>query len=270
MQKPVKESTLLKLPAEIRSQIFRYLMTCAAGVVIRSLFIREYYRTFFMSQQHVDVCTPLLLVCRQITNEILPILYAGPMFKCFSRVERLCCQVGLVNFGFITQMNIDIDDVYLLDESLSARSDIGGDSDNSFNERLNFHSLEVLEVEAFHSMALRHDGNLGQKREALRLCYQAQRILKRHPWLRVVVQRGPQGNGGSDAIDLGFGRLRWRLLKDDRIKHPDEQIVDLELMVAHLETMLQAADQNAEATSLAVSWTKTGIFRQYPYLDPLT
>lgn len=137
--------------------------------------------------------------------------------------------------------------------------------------RLKFANLEVLQVEGYQAMALTSRGSRKARLEGLRLCKFAKEILAYHPSLASLVQQDTVGNGGSDAVDMGMARVRWRFLRHQRSKAVNEHVVD----VVALEEMLRAMVEIDERDALARDrghdfpvWGQGGTFQQYPYLHP--
>lgn len=306
-------SPLLQLPLEIRLHIWSLLLTPDDPLVMRSFFIRAYYRSIFMTQQPKSICTSVLRVCKQIAYEALPILYGLPEWRAACRFEALASQVSITNFSFIKHMYVDVDDLpsivgsLLLDmqesdpdhrmgtsssvelklelESRALLENMISSSPSSsqlqalpagmvspwapMQRRLKFTNLEVLQVDGYQTMALTSRGSRKARLEGLRLCKFAKEILAYHPSLASLVQQDSVGSGGSDAIDVGMGRVRWRFLRHQRCKTVNEHMVD----VAALEEMLRAMVEMDEMDALARHrghnfpiWGQGGTFQQYPYL----
>lgn len=225
------KSPFLALPYELRTEIYQHLLTPITTLTLRCLFIRKDYRNVFMTQQPKDICTALLRVCRQITHETLPILYAHPHWRCACRMENLALQIGIPNFALTTHLAIDPDDL----PTVATCLDIQRHGSRAHapllpptTAGLRFARLETLEVEGFQAAAL--DASLGTRRmrvEALRLCELARRILASHPQLTCLLQRGPAGDGGADARDLSWGRVRWRFVTSRAQRREGEHPVDL-------------------------------------------
>lgn len=146
-------SPLLSLPLEIRRQIWTFVLTPSQPLTMRSLFIRAHYRSIFMTQQPKQINTSILRVCRSITAECLPILYSLPHWRSACRFESLASQVGIENFGHITRMSVDVDDLpsivgsLLLDmQERNGEQDLLGDQCRSSIElKLELESRALLE-----------------------------------------------------------------------------------------------------------------------------
>ncbi len=306
-------SPLLSLPLEIRLQIWSLLLTPVDPLVIKSLFIRTYYRSKFMTQHPKQLCTTVLRVCKQITDEALPILYGLPEWRAGCRFEALASQVSINNFSFIKHMCVDADDLpsivgsLLLDMQESNPDHRTGTSSNvelklelesrellenmisssssssqaqalpagivspslPIQRRLKFANLEVLQVEGYQAMALTSRGSRKSRLEGLRLCKFAKEILAYHPSLAVLVQQDSVGNGGSDAVDMGMGRVRWRFLRYKGCKAENEHVVDLNVLEETLRAMVVIDEEDAIARHQESSfpiWGQGGSFQQYPYL----
>lgn len=109
---------LLSIPTEIRLQIWTYLMKPAEQLIVRSLFIRTYYRTVFMSQHSKEFEGQLLRVCKTVTAEVLPLLYGLPHWRASCRIENLASQISIANFCLIRRMTVDVDDLRVVVDSL--------------------------------------------------------------------------------------------------------------------------------------------------------
>lgn len=280
------ENKLLNLPIEVRLQIWTYLITPTYPLVMRSLFLRSNYRNIFMTQQIKQLCISLLPVCRQITSEVLPILYAAPIWRAACRLEALASQIGVKNFALIRKLGVDADDLGNLIESLvldakdATFPNTANKQSNSMvvlpePRRLRFAKLEVLEVEGYQSVALTSKGSQKSRKEALTLCSFAKQILSYHPILNVLVQTGGD-MGRSDALDLSMGRVKWRFLRETGTECPrmaaNEHKVDLDALHDMLNGIVELDQQDVdnklrEKEALA-GWTDEG-FRQYPYLTSL-
>ena len=296
-------SVLLQLPLEIRLQIWSLLVTPTDPLVMRSLFIRAYYHSIFMSQQSKGICTSILRTCKQIAQETLPILYGLPEWRAACRLEPLASQIGIANFSLIKHICVDVDDLpsivgsllldlqerdpgyqtgtsssvelklelesrALLENMISSRplypqsQPLPVGMVPSMQRRLRFVNLEIVQVEGYQTMALTNRGSRKVRLEGLRLCKFAREILAYHPRLAVMVQQDPAGNGGSDAVDLGMGRVRWRFLRHQEYKAVNEHPVDL----AALEELLRAMVEIDEEDAMARHRDHNGVYQQYPYL----
>lgn len=138
-------------------------------------------------------------------------------------------------------------------------------------QRLKFANLEVLQVEGYQTMALSSRGNRKSRLEGLRLCKFAKEILAYHPSLAVLVQQDPSGNGGSDAVDMGMGRVRWRFLRHEGCKAANEHVADLSALEKALKAMVEIDEEGAlgrqqQQQHTVPAWGQGGTFQQYPYL----
>lgn len=307
-----KQCKFLALPAEIRLQIWTLLLTPPTPLVMRCLFIRDHYRSVFMTQQPKNFTIAILRLCKQTTAEVLPILYGQPLWRAACRSEALASQVGISNFGLIKRICVDIDDLptivgsLVLDmqenehspqllkgmptvelklemESRALMENMMLDATSSemltpaaaiSQRRLRFANLEVLEVEGYQTVALSQKGSRRSRLEGLRLCNFARQILSYHPTLDVLVQQAKVGNGGSDAVDLTMGRVRWRFLRTAGTSPPAKSINEYNVDLDELEDLLRvlvelheegAASRRSEREKLP-GWMEDGSFRQYPYL----
>jgi len=268
-----------------------------------------------MTQQPKAICTTVLRVCKQITHEVLPILYGRPEWRAACRVEALASQISIANFGLIKHMCVDVDDLpsivgsLLLDmqeadpdhrmgtsssvelklelESRALLENMISSSPSSsqpqalpagmispwtpMQRRLKFANLEVLQVEGYQAMALTSRGSRKARLEGLRLCKFAKEILAYHPSLASLVQQDTVGNGGSDAIDMGMGRVRWRFLRHQRCKAVNEHVVDVVALEEMLRAMVEIDEKDAQVRHKGHDfpiWGQGGPFQQYPYLHP--
>ncbi|KAK5091052.1 hypothetical protein LTR05_001232 [Lithohypha guttulata] len=308
------ECALLALPLEIRLQIWSLLLAPPAPLIMRSLFIRSGFQNVFMSQQAKRITVTLLLLCKQIAAEALPLLYAQPTWKASCRLEALASQIGTDNFGLIKRISVDADDLAsvisslvldiqenepklrsslvlagvglktepgfqgridsMIADSPASGFDLGASPPRS--RRLRFSNLEALEVEAYQTIALTNRGSRRTRKEALRLCDFARQILLYHPVLNQLVQQGGFGRGGSDAIDLEMGRVRWRFLRSTGKERPSMTVHEHEVDLDQLEDMLRALIEMDDEDEInrrrekegVAGWTEEG-FRQYPYLSSL-
>lgn len=272
------QCALLHLPLEIRLQIWALLLQPPDRLVMKSLFIRRNYRNVFMSQQAKNLTLSLLRLCKQVTVEALPILYAQPTWLASCRMESLASQIGTSNFGLIRRLCVDADDLstiigsLILDMSeqepttnalisspsvelslelesraLMENMMLEGSSDQLFmrtdlvsQRRLRFSNLDVLEVEGYQAMALTSLGNRKSRREGLRLCNFARQILRYHPTLDVIAEQGPTNFGGSDAMDYTMARVKWRFLRVNGTGAPRKNATEHWLDINALENMLKA------------------------------
>ena len=259
-------SHLLALPTEIRLQIWTYLLSPPQQLIMRSLFIRAYYRTVFMSQQSKGLECQLLRVCKDVAGEILPILYGIPHWRAQCRFENLAGQISIANFCLIKRMSVDVDDLPGIADSLLLdlkEEDVPISPWPPVRRRLRFVNLEVLQVDGYQCIALTSKGNSASRLEGLRLCKLAGNIISYHPSLSVLAQTNQAGTGGSDAIDVYMERVKWKFLRDVKQITPDEHVVDL----SDLETLLQALMDNEGNLSHRANWSEKGQYQQYPYLQ---
>lgn len=272
------QCALLALPVEIRLEIWMILLQPPDLLVMKSLFIRRNYRNVFMSQQAKKLTLSLLRVCKQITAEALPVLYAQPTWLASCRMESLASQIGTSNFGLIKRLCVDADDMTTIIGSLildiqerepSASSLIASSAvelsleldsralmenmmledpsdqlltqtDLVSQRRLKFSSLDILEVEGYQAMALTSRGNRKSRREGLRLCNFARQILRYHPTLDAIVEQAPSSTGGSDALDYTMARVKWRFLRVSGTCAPGKTAMEHWLDIDALEEMLRA------------------------------
>jgi len=269
----------LTLPPEIRHQIYTLLLTpTTPNLTIRDFFIRTNFRNVFMSQQPKQICLSVLLVCKQITYEALPVLYGLPLWRCGCRLEGLASQIGWANFGLIRRMGCDADDLGFVVGSLGEddRDLVGGNGHGGLGDgggleekaRLRFTGLEMLQVDGYQTMSLTSVGDMKARVEGLNLCRMVQSILDKHPSLALLAQgEKSTGHGGGDAWDFTTGRVKWRLLRYERDLVHGEHIVDLPGMIELFQTLIEHDEkEDAKKNSLLTRWTSTGVFQQYPYL----
>lgn len=200
------------------------------------------------------------------------------------------------NFNLVRRMHIDADDLPLVVRSLKQdqrlremREEVATEAFAEITEeertlfvqrmahyeqirRLRFVSLEMLLVEGYQAVAITSVGDQRAREEALNLCKLAREITTGHPSLSILVQRDKRGNGGSDALDLTMGRVRWRFLRYERDILPGEHIVDLEAMIEMIQEIIEHDHKEGvrRKSSLPTGWTDTGVFEQYPYLPGRT
>lgn len=300
---------LFSLPLELRLQIYDLLLTpyslppaapIPIPLPIGPLFIRAHYKTLFMSQHpQMNFQTNLLRVNRQIAAECLPILYSQTFWRSSCRLEQLASQIGHINFGHIKSMEVDPDDLSSLLASLrrdaedreiaratatallnqshtdDAQTSTSTPTQPPISRRLRFTNLDRLHVSGYQTLSPTSRGTKKSRLEARALCFTAMSILSVHPTLSVLVQTELNINdGGADARDLSYGRVKWRFLRHRTEMREDEFVVDLVEVISLFESLIgmdgegevEGRSGNGERLGLT-SWRDgDGVFRLYPYL----
>jgi hypothetical protein len=167
--------TLLGLPVEIRLNIYTLLFLCASTLRIEPAspsyqqalddeqgpsqryqirispvqFCRPAYlkRPFSTDDYGLGLTSQLLLTCRQIYSEALPLIYSLNKFDCSLRsAPQIFYQIiSVTNFAMIRHLLLDWDQLQDFAWSLSKDSQVSATA-----------GLEVLELAYFRRKALRH------------------------------------------------------------------------------------------------------------------
>lgn len=198
------KSNLLLLPPEIRLKIYAFLLA------LPSLIVEPMYNVQthpFRLKTTYPLTTQILRVCKKITSEAIPVLYASHSFMCsFDAlgVDELLAQIGPYNFTFIRRLVVDWVDIPRIAISLQK-----GDYASLYR------NLETLTITTYVQIDL----NRPEKRlnsdlsDLLEKSLHARAITQQHATLKVVEQTCARTNRRVAEDDCTDVRIYWRFMR---------------------------------------------------------